>query len=113
MSDYVNQARADATGTAVVPIQHNRSGIVWVVSQIGVRSNPARPAGSVRIARNGQELMTSAILPATAGGYPFYQLTSMDILTVTVANLTAGDTAIVTASYQESLWGQANSGNVV
>jgi hypothetical protein len=113
MADYVNQARADAAGNATVIIQHNRSGIVWVVSQIGVRSNPSRPAGSVRILRNGQELMTSSVLPATAGGYPFYQLTSMDVLAVVFANLTSGDTAIVTASYQESLWGQVNTGNVV
>lgn len=114
MPDYVIPAvKANAAGIAVARFQLNRSGIVWVVSQIAVRTSPPRPNAAVTVTRNGQTMTTSSVVPATAGGQPFYRLNNSDVLEATFTGLTLNDDAIVTLSYSESLWGQPNDGSVV
>jgi hypothetical protein len=114
MPDYVIPAvQANAAGIAVCRFQLNRSGVVWVVSQISVRTSPARQNTSVTITRNGQTMTTTSVVPATAGGQPFYRLNNSDVLEATYTGLTVGDSAITTLSYSESLWGQPNDGNVI
>lgn len=113
MPDFATQERANALGIATINVQHNKSGIIWVVSQISVESSPVRPAANVAVTRNGRPMTTTAVVPATASGQPFYRLNASDILTLTYRNLTSGDTAIATISYSETLWGQFNDGSVI
>lgn len=113
MPDFVASARAASNGAATVLIQHNKSGIVWVVSQISVRSDPVRNTASCRVSRNGQQLTSSALVPSTAAGQPFYRLNAADALEIAFANLQSGDFAYVTVSYSETQWGQYNDGTVI
>lgn len=113
MPDFAASARAVTGGTAVVRIQHNRSGIVWVVSQIAVESIPARPAANATIRRNGRYITSTATLPASAQGQPFYQLNASDLIEVSFANLGVGDNAIVSLLYTEDIWGVRQTGEVV
>lgn len=112
--DFSASARADASGNATVRIQHNRSGIVWVVSQIAVENTPTTPSAAKAIVRrNGRYLTSTSIVPASAQGQPFYALNAPDVLEIDFSNVPVGDTAIVTLSYQETLWGQVTTGIVV
>lgn len=113
MPDFVASARAASNGVATVLIQHNKSGIQWVVSQISVRSDPIRNTAQCRVSRNGQQLTNTALVPSTASGQPFYRLNAADALEVVFSNLTSGDFAYVTVSYSEGLWGMANDGTVI
>lgn len=113
MPDFVASARAASNGTATVEIQQTKSGLVWVVSQMAVESQPVRNTAKCTVKRNGQLMTTTAIVPATAGGNPFYRLNAGDILSFFFENLTSGDTARAIISYEESQWGQANTGAVV
>lgn len=113
MPDYVVSSRAAADGTATVHIQHNKSGIVWVVSQLSVQDVPSSSVGQCTVKRNGQLMTTTSIVPATAGGQPFYRLNAGDDLECAFTNLTPSANAIVTASYSETQWGQYNDGAVI
>lgn len=112
--DFSASQRADASGNATVTIQHNRSGIVWVVSQIAVEKSPDTPsAARAIIRRNGRYLTSTSIVPASAQGQPFYALNAPDTLEIEFSNLSVGDTGVVTVSYQETLWGETVAGTVV
>lgn len=114
MADFSASARVPAAGTTCqVRIQHNRSGIDWVVSQISVETIPATPAGLAVVRRNGRYLTDTTQLPAGAQGQPFYKLSASDVLTIDFSNLVAGTTAICTVSYQEGTWGSPLDGVVV
>jgi hypothetical protein len=111
--DFIASARAGSDGTATVTVQQNLAGLVWVVSQISVTSEPLRAAANCTVRRNGQLMTTTSIVPATAGGQPFYRLNSGDTLTFEFTNLTANDIARATVSYSESQWGEYNDGSVI
>lgn len=113
MPDYVGSARAASNGIATVLVQHNKSGLQWVVSQISVRSDPVRNAAKCEVKRNGQQMATSALVPSTASGQPFYRLNAADALEIVFSNLQSGDFAYVTVSYSEAQWGQYNDGTVI
>lgn len=107
-------AIAGAAGTAQVRIQHGRSGLQWVVSQISVQSIPLRTGATVTVNLNGQYWTSTSVLPATASGQPFITLNASDLLTADFAFLTVGDSAILNLFYVETHWGNAdNVGNVV
>jgi len=106
MAAFPGTAIAGAAGTAQVRIQHARSGIVWVVSQIGVTSSTLRSGSTATVSLNGQYITSAQFLPQSAQGQPFITLTGADVLTIDFAGLTSGDTAIANLLYEEGLWGQ-------
>lgn len=107
-------AVANAGGIAQVRIQHSRSGIQWVVSQMSVQSQPLRSGAAVTINLNGQFVTNSPFLPQTASGQPFITLNASDLITADFSFLTLGDVAILNLFYVETHWGNAeNVGNVV
>lgn len=113
MPDFSTSARADAAGEATCLIQHNKSGLIWIVSQLAVESIPERSAARTFVYRNDRFLTSSSIVPASAQGKPFYRLNAGDKLEVRFDNLTSGDTAIVTVSYNEAEWGSTEAGDIV
>lgn len=113
MPDFARSQRADAQGAATIVIQHNISGVTWVVSQIAVEDSPSSGTGICKVLRNGRIMTSSSLVPSTASGYPFYALTAQDKLELQFTNLTANAQAIATISYTEAPWGQPNSGNVI
>jgi hypothetical protein len=100
-------AKAVAGGTAQVRIQHNRSGLQWVVSQLSVESNPLRTGATATIKLNGQFVSDTPFLPQTASGQPFITLNASDLLTADFAFLTVNDVAILNIFYVETYWGNA------
>jgi hypothetical protein len=106
-------ARAKADGTCTVTIQLTKSGVQWVVAQIGAETQPFRSTAQVTMRKNGGYLTSSATLPASSGGNPAILMQGMDTLTFDFVGMTLNDTAVVTLYYVESLWGTIPNGDVV
>lgn len=109
--DFALSARAGAAGTARVTVAgFVPSGLVWVVSQIGVEAQSAKPTMSTIVRKNGRFLTSSASgLTASASGSPYIALKSPDQLTVDYAGLNPGDSVLLTLFYREIRWGQLDS----
>lgn len=98
-------ALADASGNATVTIPPVKSGLQWTVPQFSVESIPTRVGASCVTRMNGNLITSTQVVPSTAAGVPAILVNAGDVLTFTFAGLTQGDTAKVTLSYNEALWG--------
>lgn len=113
MTMGVATASADSTGTAVVTITPDKSGVQWTIAQLGVESVPPRGTATATIRLNGRYVTSTIVMPQSAGGQPFINLQYNDQFTVTFSGLTVKDEAIVTYFYNESLWGTIPKADVV
>lgn len=106
-------ANATAVTPTIVQVVPNKSGVQWVVAQLGAETVPFRGTASTVVKLNGRYVTSSAVLPSSAGGQPYITLQSKDLLTVEFSGMTAGDQAIVTVFYVETLWGTVPTGEIV
>jgi hypothetical protein len=113
MPDWAGTATANSSGAATVPVGPIPTGKEWVLQQMGIYTNPAAASGcSATLFRNGQVVSaTSQGSAGSAGGYPFYRVTSADHFTCTWAGAPVGAQCILTASYSEHPIGQATNAN--
>lgn len=111
MPDFALSARAAANGAARITVAgYVPSGLVWVVSQIAIEANSAKPTMSAVVRKNGRFLTSSASgLYSAAGGAPYISLKPPDQLTVDYGGLNNGDTVLLTLFYREITWGQLDS----
>lgn len=106
-------ARANAAGLATVTITPDVAGIQWTVAQVGAETQPVRTTATVVTRMNGAYVTSSAILPSSAGGQPFFNLLHSDQLTMDFAGLTLNDVGVVSVYYKESPAGTVPTGDVV
>lgn len=102
----VSSNRVVSGTTATARIQHGKSGIVWIVSQISVRTTPVRNTAQCTVNINGSYRTSTSLLPSSAQGTPFYALNPSDVMTVDFTGLAIGDVGIVEVGYDERGWGQ-------
>jgi hypothetical protein len=105
--------RANAAGVATVTITPDVAGIQWTVAQVGAETQPVRTTATVVTRLNGAYVTSSAILPSSAGGQPFFNLTHSDKMTMEFAGLTLNDVGVVSVYYKESPDGTVPTGDVV
>lgn len=112
MPDLVRSATANAAGTAVIRYADVPSGLVWVISQIGVEAITTTTLSTVVVRKNGRFVTsTNQGQSASAGGLPYVSLKAGDLYTLTWTGLNSGDTAIATLLYNEVTWADfANMG---
>lgn len=111
MPDFLGQAVVAADGTAVVTVNHNKNGIIWIMEQVSAQTGQVSSAATVFILLNGNVVAPSAALTplgklgqaATAAGIPFVYLNASDSITVNVQGAKVGDQLTVRAQYQEVL----------
>lgn len=107
MPDLVRASAANAAGTAVIRYADVPSGLVWVVSQIGVEAITTTTLSTVVIRKNGRFITsTNQGQSASAGGLPYVSLKAGDVYTLTWTGLNSGDTAIASLLYNEVTWNE-------
>lgn len=106
-------AVATAAGTASLTISPDKSGIQWTIAQLGFETQPFRATAQCTVRLNGNYLTSTAVAPASTSGQPAVNLQATDKLTFDFVGMTAGDTAIITAYYNESAWGTIPRADVV
>lgn len=111
MPDFALSGRAGPAGTARITVAgFIPSGLVWVVSQVGIEAQSAKPTMSAVLRKNGRFITSSASgLSSSAAGAPYLSLKSPDQLTVDYAGLNNGDTVLLTLFYREITWGQLDT----
>lgn len=91
--------------STIVRVESVPSGLLWIVDQIGISTNPFRVGASCTIKRGLEFIANSAIASAdTAGGQPAILLTSSDVLTAEFIGMTAGDQVALTLFVEEIVW---------
>jgi hypothetical protein len=113
MSDQTYSVQAGAAGTATARISPTKSGIQWAIAQISIECIPSRTTQQVTVRKNGNYYTSSAVLPSVASGTPAMLLQANDMVTADFIGCTAGDSCIVTISYNESPWGTVPRVDVV
>lgn len=102
MAYYPLPATLAADGTASISFSHNKVGLVWIVSQIGVQTTVVNPGSTVKIYLNGFFVSGSAVGSGdAASGPPAITLHSSDILRCDWTGGTAGTSALATIMYTE------------
>jgi hypothetical protein len=114
MPDYIGTAPVDANGNATFTLQSIPTGKEWVVQQTAVATIPlVTGAGCVAtLYRNGQVITsTNQGSAGSAGGQPYYRLTSVDNFSCKWTGGPAGGQANITISYSEHVIGTASPMN--
>lgn|ERR1700744_230185 len=114
MPDYIGTAQCDSTGAATFTLQSIPSGKEWVLQQIGVATIPVVTGTgcTATLYRNGQVISsTNQGGAGSAGGQPYYRLTSADTFKVVWTGGPANGQANVTISYTEHIIGTASPMN--
>jgi hypothetical protein len=92
---------ADATGAATITIQHNKSGVIWVISQMTIRTDPPGPLNVVVDFASFPCLTPTAMISgASAQGEPPISLEDHDIVYIYVDSARP-NCAITVAYYYE------------
>lgn len=106
--EYSLSASAGADGSATVTFAGLvPTGLIWVIGQVSAETIPARSGATVTIRKNGRYVTSSPLgSGATAQGPPNIYQRSHDVVTVSWANLTSGDSCIATLVYSEYTVGQ-------
>lgn len=114
MPDYIGTSQLDNTGAGSYTLQQIPSGKEWVLQQIGVATIPlVSGSGCVaNIYRNGQLISsTNQGSAGSAGGQPYYRITSADTFKVVWTGGPVSGQAVVTISYSEHAIGTASPMN--
>jgi hypothetical protein len=114
MPDYPQSVLLNSSGAGTVTLAGIPTGKEWVVQQIGLATIPAvTGTGCVAVvARNGQTISTTNQGGgASAGGQPYYRITSADKLTVAWTGGPAGGQGVATFSYTEHAVGTGSPQN--
>lgn len=114
MPDYPQSVILNSSGAGTVTLAGIPSGKEWVLQQIGLTTIPAiTGTGCVAtVARNGQVVSTTNQGGgSSAGGQPYYRVTSADKFTVSWTGGPANGQAIATFSYTEHVVGTGSPSN--
>jgi hypothetical protein len=111
MPDWLGQAKVDANGNASITMNHNKSGIFWIVEQVSTQTGKVSSACTSWITLNGSLVAPSAALTpigssgqgTTAAGLPYVYLSASDQLNINVQGAIAGDQMTIRSQYQEVL----------
>lgn len=113
MPDYPQEVVLNASGNGTVKLAGIPTGFEWVVQQIGVATNPVVTQGCTAVVqRNGQTVSsTNQGGGSSAGGQPYYRITSADVFTVTWTGGPPNGQGIATFSYTQHVVGTSNAHN--
>jgi hypothetical protein len=111
--DYIGTAQADANGNATFTLQSVPTGKEWVVQQVAVASIPVVTAGCVATLYRNNQVVTKTNQGGggSAGGQPYYRITSADKFTCVWSGGPANGQLNITISYTEHVVGTANNQN--
>lgn len=114
MPELRKSVTVGSSGTAVIPFQHYKTGIQWIVSQISNSTQPFRVGSTVTVDRNGTFITNTPLASGdSAAGPPYYLLNASDVLNFTFAGMTAGDQCSASIFYTEGDWSPNPVGGIV